>query len=123
IYYADRPRYGMFCGSNESIGYGTILSERQSLNSYAALGYTLNDRAELFADLQFSYSELKLLPDVQSWQYQDENGSEDGLFFNADTGAIDSWYRQFTPEEMGGLSKGFTRNRSTSFNITPGVKG
>jgi len=123
IYYANRPRYGMFCGSNESIGYGTILSERQSVNTYAAMGYTLNDRAELFLDLQYSHSDLKLFSDVQSWSYQDADGSENDLFVNADTGLIEGWQRQFTPEEMGGLSKGFTRNRSDSFTITPGIKG
>lgn len=122
-YYANRPRYGNFCGSDESIGYGTILSERQGVNAYSAIGYTLNDRAELFLDLQFSHSNLKLFRDVQTWLYQDENGSEDGLFFNADTGLIEGWQRQFSPEEMGGLSKGMTHNRSTSFNITPGIKG
>jgi len=122
-YYANRPRYGNFCGSDESIGYGTILSERQGVNAYSAIGYTLNDRAELFLDLQFSQSNLKLFRDVQTWLYQDENGSEDGLFVNADTGLIEGWQRQFSPEEMGGLAKGFTHNRSTSFNITPGIKG
>jgi len=123
IYYANRPRYGMFCGSNESIGYGTILSERQSVNTYSAMGYTLNDRTELFLDLQYSHSDLKLFSDVQSWSYQDAEGSENDLFVNADTGLIEGWQRQFTPEEMGGLSKGFTRNRSDSFTITPGIKG
>lgn len=122
-YLANRPRYGNFCGSDESIGYGTILSERQGVNAYSAIGYTLNDRAELFLDLQFSHSNLKLFRDVQTWTYQDENGSEDGLFVNADTGLIEGWQRQFSPEEMGGLARGFTHNRSTSFNITPGIKG
>jgi outer membrane receptor protein involved in Fe transport len=122
-YLANRPRYGNFCGSDESIGYGTILSERQGVNAYSAIGYTLNDRAELFLDLQFSHSNLKLFRDVQTWLYQDENGSEDGLFVNADTGLIEGWQRQFSPEEMGGLARGFTHNRSTSFNITPGIKG
>lgn len=122
-YLANRPRYGNFCGSDESIGYGTILSERQGVNAYSAIGYTLNDRAELFLDLQFSQSNLKLFRDVQTWLYQDENGSEDGLFVNADTGLIEGWQRQFSPEEMGGLARGFTHNRSTSFNITPGIKG
>ena len=36
---------------------------------------------------------------------------------------LDNWYRLFTPEEMGGLDKGMTRNRSVTYNITPGIKG
>ncbi|WP_297803895.1 TonB-dependent receptor [uncultured Brevundimonas sp.] len=122
-YYANRPRYGYFCGSDEAIGYGTILSDRKAINTYASMGYTLSDRAELFLDLQYSHSELKLFRDVQSWLYQDANGSEDGLFFNANTGSLEGWQRQFSPEEMGGLARGFTRNRSDSFTITPGIKG
>jgi iron complex outermembrane receptor protein len=137
IYYASRPRYaadgspGFFCGSNESVAYGTMISDRKSINSYASLGYALGAHAELFADLQFSYSQLKLFRDVLDWQYEDANGSEDGIFFNSDltpdstySGArLDSWYRQFSPEEMGGFGPGFTRNRSYTFNITPGIKG
>lgn len=122
-YYANRPRYGYFCGSDESIGYGTILSDRKSINTYASMGYTLSDRAELFLDIQYSHSELKLFRDTQSWLYQDANGSEDGLFYNANTDEIEGWQRQFSPEEMGGLARGFTRNRSDSFTITPGIKG
>ena len=122
-YYANRPRYGNFCGSDESIGYGTILNDRKALNTFGTMGYTLNDRAELFMDIQFSHSELKLFRDVPTWTYQDENGSEDGLFVNADTGLIEGWQRQFSPEEMGGLKNGFTRNRSNSITITPGIKG
>lgn len=122
-FYTNRPRYGYFCGSDRSIGYGTILSDRKAINTYASMGYQLNDRAELFLDLQYSHSELKLFRDTQSWLYQDANGSEDGLFFNADTGLIEGWQRQFSPEEMGGLNKGFTRNRSDTFTITPGIKG
>lgn len=122
-YYANRPRYGYFCGSDESIGYGTILSDRKAINTYASMGYTLNNRAELFLDLQYSHSELKLFRDTQTWLYQDANGSEDGLFYNANTDEIEGWQRQFSPEEMGGLARGFTRNRSDSFTITPGIKG
>ena len=122
-YYANRPRYGYFCGSDESIGYGTILNDRKAVNTFGTMGYTLNDRAELFMDIQFSHSELKLFRDVPTWTYQDASGSEDGLFINADTGLIEGWQRQFSPEEMGGLKNGFTRNRSNSITITPGIKG
>ncbi|WP_157218766.1 TonB-dependent receptor domain-containing protein [Flavisphingomonas formosensis] len=136
-YYASRPGYdvngndGYFCGSNESVGYGTMISSRKSLNSYASLGYTLSDHAELFADLQFSYSKLKLFRDVLDWYYETPDGNEEGTFYNKrqlpentyDGSLLDNWYRQFTPEEMGGLGAGMTRNRSITFNITPGIKG
>jgi outer membrane receptor protein involved in Fe transport len=135
--YASRDRYaadggpGYFCGSNESVAYGTMISRRKSINSYGSIGYDLSDHAELFADFQFGYSNLSLFRDVLSWYYESPEGDQTGTFFNprlspadTDSGAqLDNWTRQFTPEEMGGLKNGMTRNRSFSFNVTPGIKG
>lgn len=136
-YYASRPGYaadgsdGYFCGSNESVAYGTMESSRKSINSYAALHYDISDHAQLFADLQFSYSKLWLFRDVLEWYYETADGNQEGTFFNPNlspddtySGAqLDNWTRQFTPEEMGGLKAARTTNRSTTFNITPGIKG
>ena len=133
-YYASRPNYGplgpddeyldgRYCGSNTSIGYGTIESKRRSVNVYASLNYRLNDNANLFADIQFGHSKVQIFSDVQSWQFQDANASEDGNFFNANSGALDNWFRHFTPEEMGGLETGMVRNTQRTFSITPGIKG
>ncbi|MEN3749567.1 TonB-dependent receptor [Sphingomonas sp. HF-S3] len=137
VKYAARPRYGTFggpgyfCGSEESIAYGTMISDRRSASGYGSIGYTLNDSVEFFADIQASYSDLKLFRDVLNWSYVSPDGNEEGTFFNPNlspdaTGfgtQLDNWSRQFTPEEMGGLKNGRTRNRSFSYNITPGVKG
>jgi iron complex outermembrane receptor protein len=123
---------GYFCGSDTSIGYGTMISKRRSLSGYGSMGYTLNDHAELFVDVQASHSKLSLFRDVLDWYYVAPDGNEEGTFFNPnhlspdDTYSglqLDNWTRQFTPEEMGGLSAGMTRNRSTTFNVTPGIKG
>ncbi len=136
-YYASRRNYdtidgpGYFCGSDKSVAYGTMISERKSLSAYSTLGYSLGEKTELFADIQFSYSKLKLFRDVLSWYYVSPDGNEEGTFFNPRlspdatySGAqLDNWTRQFTPEEMGGFGPGFTRNNSLAFNITPGIKG
>lgn len=135
IYYASRPRYGAydpvlddygpgyFCGSNTSIGYGTIISRREGFNSYASAGLKLSDSAELFLDAQFGISKVALMPDVLNWGFQNAAGSSDTTFFNSFDGVLDDWYRQFTPEESGGFSKVMTRNRQQTLSITPGVKG
>lgn len=131
IYYANRRRYGQFCGSNESVAYGTMISERKSLTAYSAMGYDLGGGTELFADLQFSVSKLKLFRRMKSWYYVSPDGNEEGTFFNpnlspddTDSGLqLDNWTRQFTPEEIGGFDNGMTRNRSITFNITPGIRG
>lgn len=141
-YYATRPEYGYdiandeyidghYCGSNEAIGYGTTISRRRAISGYGAIGYDFSDHAQLFLDVQASYSDLKLFKDTLDWFYVAPDGNEEGTFFNPNmptsltySGAqLDNWYRLFTPEEMGGLNVGMTRNRSVSYNITPGIKG
>ena len=131
IYYANRRRYGQFCGSNESVAYGTMISDRKSVTAYSSMGYDLGGGTELFADVQFSYSKLKLFRRMKSWYYVSPDGNEEGTFFNpnlapdaTDSGLqLDNWTRQFTPEEIGGFDNGMTRNRSVTFNITPGIRG
>jgi outer membrane receptor protein involved in Fe transport len=137
VEYASRPRWGaydddledygpgFYCGSYKSIGYGTIISERKSANVVASLNWTKSDTLAFFADISAGYSRTRQFQDVLSWSYQDANGSEDGVFYNANAGtdALDFWQRNFTPEEMGGLKNGYIKNISRTFSITPGVKG
>lgn len=124
-YDADLDDYGpgYYCGSYSSIGYGTIISERKSANVVASLNYAKTDDLSFFADISAGYSRTRQFQDVLDWEYQDANGSEDGIFYNQFTGALDLWHRNFTPEEMGGLSKGYIKNVSRTFSVTPGVKG
>ena len=134
-YYASRPRYGAFdeslddygpgrfCGSDRSIGYGTVISRREGFNSFASAGFALSDAAELFVDAQFGISKVALMPDVLQWGFQDSSGSSDATFYNSFDGTLDDWSRQFTPEESGGFGKVMTRSRQQTFSITPGVKG
>jgi outer membrane receptor protein involved in Fe transport len=68
-------------------------------------------------------SKVKIFKDVSSWQYMDSSGSEDGIFFNNTDGVLDLWYRQFTPEEMGGLERGMVHSDQKTITITPGIKG
>lgn len=141
-YYATRPEYGYdiendeyidgrYCGSDEAVAYGTMINERRAASVYGSMGYDLSDKAELFLDVQGSYSKLKLFRDVLDWFYVAPDGNEEGTFFNPNmptdltySGAqLDNWYRLFTPEEMGGFDAGMTRNRSFTYNITPGIRG
>ena len=134
-YYASRPRYGAyddalgdygpgyFCGSNTSVGYGTITSRREGFNGFLSAGLDLSDQANLFLDAQFGISRVELMRDVMKWSYEDANGSNDSTFYNAFSGGLDDWSRQFTPEESGGFARTMTRNRQQTFSITPGIKG
>jgi len=143
-FYAPRDGYGFdvdngyaatdgyFCGSNEAIAYGHILPDRDQISVYTAAGYELDENTDLFLDAQFGYSNLKLFNGFKSWFYVAPDGNEEGLFYNPqyldpiDTywlDQLDGWYRTFTPEEIGGFENGMIKNRSYTFNITPGIRG
>ena len=70
-YYASRPGWGYdedlgeevdgyYCGSDKSIGYGTILSERRGINGYASLSYAFDNGSEWFADVQAGYHTVSI---------------------------------------------------------------
>ncbi|MBO9498089.1 MAG: TonB-dependent receptor [Novosphingobium sp.] len=142
-YYGSRPDYGFdldtyeyvdghYCGTDKGIAYGTMISDRRAVSLYSSIGYDVSDSLQFFVDAQFSYSKLKLFKDVLDWFYVAPDGNEEGTFYNPkylapkDTysgDSLDNWYRLFTPEEMGGFENGMTRNRSITYNVTPGIKG
>lgn len=121
VFLANRPRYGDYCGSKASIGYGTIISGRKGFNSFGTLSYELSDNAKLFTDFQFGISKVRLMYDVTSWAFEQSSSSADNNFFNAFTGQVEDWGRQFTPEETGGFE--MQRSKQTTYSITPGVRG
>ncbi|AVP98763.1 TonB-dependent receptor [Ahniella affigens] len=120
--YFERPRFGFYCGSQESIGYGTILSERKGLNAYGSFTLPL-DQVELFADVQAGHHKVSLFNDVQSWSYQAPDGNEEGYFYNQATEQVEYWQRQFSPEEMGGLDNGQVKTTQKTFGLVVGAKG
>ena len=117
----NRPRYGDFCGSKTSIGYGTIISARKGFNSFGTLTYDVGDDTKLFTDFQFGISNVKLMYDVTQWAYESSSSSADNYFYNSYTDQLEDWGRQFTPEETGGFE--MQRTRQTTFSITPGIRG
>ncbi len=122
-YHAFRPRYGYYCGSDASIGYGTILSKRRGANGYASLSYDFDNGRQWFADVQMGHHTLALMRDVTSWGRMAADGDESGYFNNEATGEIEFWQRQFSPEEMGGLRNAMVRSTQKTFSVTTGFKG
>ncbi|MBX3694554.1 MAG: TonB-dependent receptor [Steroidobacteraceae bacterium] len=114
---------GFYCGSNESIGYGTILSERKGVNAYGSLNYRFDNGHRWFADIQAGYHKLALYRDVTQWSYMAPDGNEEGYFYNQATDDVEYWQRQFSPEEMGGLGRGMIRNNQTTVSVTTGFAG
>src|SRR5690606_17819515 len=110
-------------GSDEAIGYGTVISKRRGANLYGSATYRIGEQAELFADLQAGYHEPELCRDVRSWAYMAPDGNEEGYFYNEASGLVEYWQRQFSPEEMGGLRAGMVRNTQKTCGLTAGFKG
>ena len=122
-YRAFRPRYGYYCGSDSSIGYGTILSKRRGANGYASLSYDFDNGQQWFADVQLGYHTMSLMRDVTKWGRMAADGDESGYFNNEATGEIEFWQRQFSPEEMGGLDNAMVRSTQKTLSVTTGFKG
>jgi len=122
-YRAFRPRYGYYCGSDASIGYGTILSERRGANGFASLSYDFDNGSQWFADVQLGRHELAQFRDVTQWGLMQPDGNEEGYFYNQATDQVEFWQRQFSPEEMGGLGNGMIRSTQKTFSVTTGFKG
>ncbi|KAF1013889.1 MAG: Vitamin B12 transporter BtuB [Stenotrophomonas maltophilia] len=122
-YRAFRPKYGWYCGSDSSIGYGALLSKRRGANGYASLSYDFDNGSQWFGDVQLGYHTLAQFRDVTSWGRMAADGNEEGYFHNQATGDIEFWQRQFSPEEMGGLNNGMIRSTQKTFSVTTGFKG
>jgi outer membrane receptor protein involved in Fe transport len=134
--YTSRPGYGpdfddalddygpgYYCGSQASIGYGTIMSDKKGVNAYASLSYAFGDGSEWFADVQLGQHKVALYRDVTQWSYQAPDGNEEGYFYNQATDQVEYWQRQFSPEEMGGFGNGMIRTTQDTFSLTTGLRG
>lgn len=128
-------RYGEpYCGSERAIAYRTIQNERKGVNVYGAFEYRFSDTLSWFADVQAGRQTVRLLTgtnnndvasDHMGWEFHDPNSTDnnDAVFFNANTGHYESWARQFTPEEVGGLRNRMNTTVERTFALTTGFKG
>lgn len=78
-YRASRPGYGAYdpdtdgygpgyyCGSDRTIGYGTVLSKSRGANAYGSVTYNFSSDTQWFADLQAGYHKIQMFRDVEQW--------------------------------------------------------
>ena len=123
-----------YCGSDRAIAYRTIQNERKGFNAYGSFEYRFSDALSWFADVQVGRQEVKLLTgtngndvasDHMGWEFHDPASTDnnDKIFYNALTGHYETWSRQFTPEEVGGLRNRMNTTTQKTFGITTGFKG
>ncbi|MGS1077058.1 TonB-dependent receptor domain-containing protein [Pseudoxanthomonas beigongshangi] len=128
-------RFGQpYCGSERAIAYRTIQNERKGYNAYGSFEFRFSDTLSWFADVQLGRQEVKLLTgtngndvvsDVMGWEFHDPASTDnnDKVFYNAVTGHYETWSRQFTPEEMGGLRNRMNTTTQKTFAVTTGLQG
>ena len=128
--YHERPRYGMFCGSDRAVAYRTQISKRDGINAYASLGHAFEGGHEWFADVQAGRHEVSLFRAPRIWALMTPDGVEHDYFHNIFGGEDEDerynrqyWQRQFTLEEMGGLGNGMVRTVQKTFGLTTGMHG
>ncbi|MGN6222389.1 TonB-dependent receptor domain-containing protein [Pseudoxanthomonas sp.] len=123
-----------YCGSERAIAYRTIQNERKGYNAYGSFEYRFSDTLSWFADVQLGRQKVKLLTgtngndvvsDVMGWEFHDPASTDnnDKVFYNAVTGHYETWSRQFTPEEIGGLRNRMNTTTQKTFAVTTGLKG
>lgn len=123
-----------YCGSERAIAYRTIQNERTGATAYGSFEYRFSDNLSWFADVQLGRQTVKLLTgtngndvvsDIMGWEFHDPASTDnnDKVFYNAITGHYETWSRQFTPEEIGGLRNRMNTTTQKTLAVTTGLKG
>lgn len=134
VFYASRDGYapdnqggpGYFCGSYRDVAYGTLANGREAANFFGSATFHFNDNLDLFLDVLAGTSRQDSYNSPLSWQNCEKLNGDCARtpFFNAATGQIEQWERNwFTLEENGGLKPGQIRNLSKTLSLTTGLKG
>ena len=124
--YAYRRNWGNYCGSYASTAYGTLENSRKAANFWGSGNYRVSDSLDFYLDLMASTSHQESYWMPQRWQNCTPlNGDcAPTPFFNAATGQIEQWQRQyFTLEENGGFKPGMIRNIDNAMTFNVGAKG
>jgi len=118
VFRAFNPRQGWYCGSNEAAAsYWTVQTEKRNLNGYGLLTFHVNETTDLFADLAVGSARITNNTRAPTWT------SARNYFYNQTTGNLESWYRRFAPEEIGGLPRNANRFLENSWSFNVGARG
>ena len=126
VFYAYRQDYGHYCGSYRDVGYGTLENGRKAVSLYGSATYHLNDRVNLFLDIQAGFSHQISYNTPLQWEnsYKLNGDSTPIPFFNTATGQVEQWQRRyFTIEENGGFDPGEIHNIDHTVSLNTGVQG
>jgi len=116
-----RPDRGYFCGSRYLVGDSTIYNGNKSGTGYLNLKYALTDNAQLYGNVLYNVSSLRINGGPHIWQTSTDTG---GFFWNdqSDT-PLQQFQHYFSPEETGGADMVTERQLERSYNAWGGVRG
>ncbi|MEG2805173.1 TonB-dependent receptor [Stenotrophomonas sp.] len=118
VFRAQNPRQGAYCGSNEAAAtFWTVQTEKRNIDAYSALTWRLGERQEVFADVAVGTARIYNNTRAPSWT------SSRNYFYNQNSGQLESWYRRFAPEEIGGVQRNANRFLETSWSFNVGARG
>ncbi|MGA6182208.1 TonB-dependent receptor [Stenotrophomonas sp. NPDC077421] len=118
VFRAQNPRQGAYCGSNDAAAtFWTVQTEKRNIDAYSALTWRLNDRQELFADAAIGTARIYNNTRAPTWT------SSRNYFYNQNSGQLETWYRRFAPEEIGGVQSNANRFLEQSWSFNVGARG
>jgi len=104
---------GYYCGSPNNVSYATLANKSTDANGSLFARYHLNDSAELYADMLYSFSNPTYSGGSPFWNK---------TFYDQTSGQYEEWQRIYAPEEVGSDAQDqhvFTR----TYNVSLGVRG
>ncbi|HEX4481083.1 MAG TPA: TonB-dependent receptor, partial [Rudaea sp.] len=118
--YDYRPGEGNFCGSRYNYGFSTLLDKNRAGTGYLNLKYALNEDTQLYGDLLYTVSHVTFSQGPLLWESSLNTGA---LFYDADTGRLESVQHIFSPEEIGSQEMNADDNITRSYTVWGGIKG
>ncbi|MBV1774362.1 TonB-dependent receptor [Burkholderiaceae bacterium DAT-1] len=112
---------GSYCGTGKlRPTYWTLQTQKQGVSGFTGVTYELDPDHTVFAELQLGRNVTENNTSTVSWVSSAPNKR---YFLNQNTGKIEQWAKQFSPEEIGGAERWNRRWADTSLNVALGSRG
>ncbi|OOG57006.1 TonB-dependent receptor [Rhodanobacter sp. B05] len=124
----NRPGHGLYCGSPDTPGAGTLTLDSKSASLYTHNTFDVNDDLQLYGDLLYNYSEKKWEngPNTTWWGTAGPSAGSSGGYFWDPTlggGSLVDLQHSFAPEEVGGYQHIMNKQYENAYMLTLGARG
>ncbi|MBB4844647.1 iron complex outermembrane receptor protein [Paucibacter oligotrophus] len=120
---AFTSKNGVYCGSGRArSSFWTNQTGKRSANASAVLSLDLSEGHSLVAEALLGQTQTFQNTRGPNWTSESRVGQK-GYFRNANSGALETWSRRISPEEIGGAER-YNRNwYDRSYNLALGARG